>query len=385
MMKRVFLFILLVISTSVLLSCSLVEEEKDISAFVELSVEEKQSIQKEVSTDVIEMIFNDYGKDGDPMKIIRFLGNYDNAIVVMFDGVHLDEVSVETINNIDFYYSSSNRIIVWFDGKFYRLHNAYNLGLIGQNDLLAIHAKYNKTINDDMVNVTFQLDNGMEANIVQIQKGSKLPKPVDPIKEGYAFVGWFVDEKRWSFAVDCFEQDTIISARWTSEYKNIKFILYENEMIEQTVKYGEKITTIPSPKRDNYLFKGWCQEDGKFFNFRQNIYNDETFYAKWEYCNAEMVVDIAIEYFKENLLVKREWVSGDELPVQTKVLSGDTGIQVDIQIDINVLKEYGEYNEKENSWNVQVASSQTMLLPITFTYEGISKTYTYEIKLKPKQ
>ena len=73
MMKRVFLFILLVISTSVLLSCSLVEEEKDISAFVELSVEEKQSIQKEVSTDVIEMIFNDYGKDGDPMKIIRFL------------------------------------------------------------------------------------------------------------------------------------------------------------------------------------------------------------------------------------------------------------------------------------------------------------------------
>ena len=44
-------------------------------------------------------------------------------------------INSETIDDITFYYNSSNRMLVWENGKFHRLQEAYDKGLLNKEDL----------------------------------------------------------------------------------------------------------------------------------------------------------------------------------------------------------------------------------------------------------
>ena len=50
--------------------------------------------------------------------------------------------------------------------------------------------------------VTIEPNNGARRTKVYVKRGAKLPVPVEPVREGYTFEGWFVDE-RLSASVGC--------------------------------------------------------------------------------------------------------------------------------------------------------------------------------------
>lgn len=119
--------------------------------------------------------------------------------------------------------------------------------------------------------------------IVEINE--KVIKPVDPIRDDYKFLGWFLpdDTKPYDFNQEVTE-DLIISARWEKiNYVTIKFILDEGmpEIDDLIVPQGEKIVKPRDPLKEGYTFIGWYLND-VLFDFKEAINEDITLKARFE-------------------------------------------------------------------------------------------------------
>ena len=70
------------------------------------------------------------------------------------------------------------------------------------------------------VTVTFDdMVDGTANKEVKVLKGSKVAKPEDPVREGYAFVGWYADEalsEAYDFGSPV-NEDTVLYAKWTED------------------------------------------------------------------------------------------------------------------------------------------------------------------------
>ena len=63
--------------------------------------------------------------------------------------------------------------------------------------------------------VSFDL-NGGSGNIPtqQVMRGDKVAKPEPPTREGYDFLGWYVEDEQWSFAGHVVTEDMILTAKY---------------------------------------------------------------------------------------------------------------------------------------------------------------------------
>ena len=64
------------------------------------------------------------------------------------------------------------------------------------------------TKKEDEFSVSFVLDNQ------KIEKGGKISKPNDPIRDGYTFSGWYYKDKKWSFTDDVVNDNMILTPKW---------------------------------------------------------------------------------------------------------------------------------------------------------------------------
>ena len=70
-----------------------------------------------------------------------YYGTYNGSIPVMMrfiNGGSAGVVGQDVVADIPFHYGSGNRIIVWENGQFHGLQEAYDLGLLTQEDLRSI-------------------------------------------------------------------------------------------------------------------------------------------------------------------------------------------------------------------------------------------------------
>ena len=67
--------------------------------------------------------------------------------------------------------------------------------------------------------VSFDL-NGGSGNIPtqQVMRGDKVAKPEPPTREGYDFLGWYVEDEQWSFAGHVVTEDMTLTAKWKGRY-----------------------------------------------------------------------------------------------------------------------------------------------------------------------
>ncbi len=128
--------------------------------------------------------------------------------------------------------------------------------LSGNDSLTAAEIHYAKA------DVTFVSDNGSEDVTVQVIKGEKTKKITDPVKEDYAFLGWFVEEAEEAFDFENTEinEDISLTAHWIRTYK----ISYnanggagapesQNKIHDVEITLSETI-----PNREHYDFLGWA-------------------------------------------------------------------------------------------------------------------------------
>ena len=169
----------------------------------------------------------------------------------------------------------------------------------------------NETKDDDKqnevkeYNVTFVVD-GSET-IVKAKEGEKVSKPIDPVKDGYQFIGWYLGSEEYTF--NNVTSNITVVAKFTkviNEY-TVTFIVGDEET-KQIVKEGESISKPAAPVKDGYNFIGWYQ-DGALYTFGE-VYEDITLTAKFEEIKQEV---------KEYTVT---FVVGDE-ETKVKVIEGE--------------------------------------------------------------
>ena len=135
--------------------------------------------------------------------------------------------------------------------------------------------------------VTFDSDNGSIANVKEVVDGENVPKPNDPEKTGYTFLGWYDVDTDTLFDFDTpVKKDYSLKARWQILTFTVSFETNSSGVTveAQTIGYGCTIDTakVPEMTKSNYTFMGWYKGSEKF-DLNNPITENTTLTAKWGY------------------------------------------------------------------------------------------------------
>ena len=134
---------------------------------------------------------------------------------------------------------------------------------------------------------------------VTVAKGSPVAKPADPVRENYAFEGWYLEaagEHEYDFTLPVTESFTLY-AKWTLSVATVTFDLgYETEgrISTVSVRIGEAMVAPNDPLREGYNFLGWFRgaNDSVAYDFSSLVTESFTLTAKWEI----MVLTVTFNY-----------------------------------------------------------------------------------------
>ena len=146
-----------------------------------------------------------------------------------------------------------------------------------------------------LVSVTFDAGNGTANKIVRGKPGDLIVAPVDPVREGYAFVGWKLNGEDFVFIFP--ESDVTLNAAW-SRTVTVYFDTGTSDVTlsEQTVEYGSTIAE-PVISREGYLLRRWSYKNAAF-DFGSAVTSNITLTAEW--LERTNLPTMSIELFKED-------------------------------------------------------------------------------------
>ena len=174
--------------------------------------------------------------------------------------------------------------------------------------------------------VTFETNGGSLLSPIQgLEQDTQINEPQHPIKEGYAFVGWFTDElflNPWLFSTDRVTSDLTLYAKWEEEISvvDVYTVTFDSQGGTLVASYtnvaqGSFILEPDAPTKDGYLFVGWYSDASLFiqWDFETDIVTSHlTLYAKWE--EENIVIETYTVTFDSN--------GGTEVAAYTEVLEG---------------------------------------------------------------
>lgn len=186
-------------------------------------------------------------------------------------------------------------------------------------------------VQEDVETIVFKFnsDGGTTISNQIIEKGKVITKPSDPVKEGYKFLGWFVNDQPYNFDTPV-ERNIEITAKWEKiEDKNNnasssnnntntnktadekKYVVSFNTgggtvINSQSISEGKKASKPSNPSKPGYGFIGWTL-NGKDYNFDSKVNSNIELVAKWlknptpNYYlvgaeNGKVIYDIGFDY-----------------------------------------------------------------------------------------
>lgn len=343
----------LLLAVVLLLSCAATAFAADTSRrfFFELSVDGKD--KKEVQPgDIITVVFTLKRTDSDADYDMYAMQNeirYDSEFFKMVEGSAMLSYGISTaeIGLRDSYREFYMNYVSLSGGekwKANRLVGSFQLQVIGTTgvskitsqdylvstadgkDVYAANAQDVTVILTTDCTVTFQTNGGTELAPLKAQYGETLPRPDNPIREGYRLVGWYTDidlQIPWDFETDPVQGNMTLYAKWEQgnpiEEKTEKeqgghtgiwliltlglvlvaalaaFLLLGKKTVrfetrcrakikDQKVKKGSLVERPEEPRRPGRMFAGWyfdedCTERWDFES--DKVEENMTLYAKW--------------------------------------------------------------------------------------------------------
>lgn len=166
--------------------------------------------------------------------------------------------SVNTINR-EAFVGCTNLTDVYFDGS--EIDKMKIEIFPGNDELLDAEWHYNSV--GPLVSYTVTLDaNGHgETSTRKVTNNSLVPKPADPVAEGYTFGGWFKESScstPWNFSTDTVTSNVSLYAKWEIRQFTISFNSNGGTAISPiTQDYGTKIEAPAVPVKNGYTFVRW--------------------------------------------------------------------------------------------------------------------------------
>lgn len=139
-----------------------------------------------------------------------------------------------------------------------------------------------------VIRVTVSFVQGTMTQQRELDYGQAIAAPETPVREGYTFAGWYLDEElllRFDFDTKI-TGDLVLYAKFNINTYNVTFRTNGGSEIEgQKVVYGNKaVRPETDPTREHYVFDGWYADPSltTLYNFEKPVSNTTYIYAKWK-------------------------------------------------------------------------------------------------------
>jgi len=152
---------------------------------------------------------------------------------------------------------------------------------------LTLYAKWTDVLPEKFA-VTFVSNGGSAVSQQMVIFGATAISPIDPLKSGYVFDGWYSDNSLttvFDFS-ETITSDVTLYAKWSPVVINHIVTFESNDgssVLPQTVSSGGNASRPADPVKSGFTFEGWYS-DRLFttaFDFSDEITSDVTLYAKW--------------------------------------------------------------------------------------------------------
>lgn len=134
--------------------------------------------------------------------------------------------------------------------------------------------------------IQFESNGGSEVVAQDIECGSYLNRPDNPVKQGFSFEGWYYNDIGFDFKNTIINEDIILTAKWKTDFgSEIVKVVFDStggsnvETIE--VLRGNILVPPISPIREGYVFTYWYFNNNRF-DFSTPIDNDIVLKAGWQ-------------------------------------------------------------------------------------------------------
>ena len=132
--------------------------------------------------------------------------------------------------------------------------------------------------------VTFNSNGGSYVESQTVEKNGTASAPIEPIRDGYIFIEWLLDDVKYDFTTKV-TKDITLKANWgLSNLKTYTVTFNSNggsNVASVKVSEGNTIFSLPTPTRNGYAFVGWYLGNTEY-NSSTKINKDITLVAKWE-------------------------------------------------------------------------------------------------------
>ncbi len=184
----------------------------------------------------------------------------------------------------------------------------------------------------------------VEYELVEVEK--PIPLPPDPTKEGYTFIGWYLDaEFTQRYDGRPIYEDTTLYARFEINRYTVTFNSDGGSNVEtQTVEWNTA-ASITTPTRAGYNFLGWFYEDGTEYT-GQKIKENTTLIARWQiktftvtfYVDGEVYSVKEVEYGTQFVQVVEE--AKTEYLELLAVLDGESEKKISKYMETEITGDY---------------------------------------------
>lgn len=177
----------------------------------------------------------------------------------------------------------------------------------------------------EIYQIIFDTSGGSKIDIIEVTEGKKVDKPQDPIREGYLFVGWLLNDEVYDFNSKV-EEDITLEAQWQEIQPEVNYYLVSfdtsggssvNNFVGQE---GTNVIKPVDPVKEGYKFEEW-QYNGKNYDFSTPLKEDITLVALWSIVEEEKEPEKEPEKEEDK---KEEKPSNEENKVKTYKVTFDS-------------------------------------------------------------
>lgn len=223
----------------------------------------------------------------------------------------------------------------------------------GDSTYWTFYTQINKV--DDCV-VTFNTAGGSVIEAQIIEKGTKAAEPTAPIKEGFVFQGWYVDQEctqAYDFEAPV-NSDITLYAKWGDAVVPVSYVVsFDSKggsaVDAQTVTEGAAAVEPTAPTRAGFLFKGWYVDEAytQAYDFKIPVNANITLFANWEEIRCVLVYDVN----------GGKWKTGG---TQTQVIVNSFG-----KVTLNI-EEPTRTGYKFRGWTLEKANASKVVKEVAF-------------------
>ncbi len=132
----------------------------------------------------------------------------------------------------------------------------------------------------------YNTNGGTQINSLDTKCGTKINEPVEPHKDGFNFLGWYIGDEKVNFDKLYLNENLTIEAKWQVK-EDTEIVIIEldtaggNNIENIEIAKGTRLIPPLTPQKEGYIFKYWSYNDKKF-NFIENINENIKLVAVWE-------------------------------------------------------------------------------------------------------